>query len=163
MSKKQVHFKLSPGIQIKDKIKGISGTLTSRCERINGCVQYFISPLYEKDGPKGFWTDFENIEILEGKEHAEQVAFEFNTGDRLKNRVNNKQGIATVRGIDMNGCIFYWFETTETNDQGKIIEFYAFEQELELVDEGLNAPTENPLKRKMTGCQSHETSGKYDN
>jgi len=58
------NFKL--GQKAKCKVTGFTGTLTSRIEYLNGCVQYCIKPSIDKDGkmPEGEYIDIVQIEIL---------------------------------------------------------------------------------------------------
>lgn len=153
----KVTFDYPAGIKVKDQITGVEGILTARCQRINGCLQYFIQPKYKDDNTEvpGHWTDGENLLVKDWMDKVEgpsPVEFAFETGDRIKNRLHNKIGFCSVRRIDMNGCIGYWYESGEVDKDGKQIERYGFEQEFALVDKGLNAPEEQPLARRATGC-----------
>lgn len=38
------------GSQLEDKISGFKGIATARLEYLNGCVQYCLQPLVDKDG-----------------------------------------------------------------------------------------------------------------
>lgn len=163
----KVKFDLPAGIKVKDIVSGIEGTITSRIERINGCLQYHISTQYGDDGKriKAGYSDFEDLEVLDwnGKsKKSKAIDFEFETGDKVKNRVHDKTGFVTVRRIDSNGCISYWYENGEQNDKGDILEFFGFEQEFILVDAGLNKADEPPVKRARTGCNNDiESPSKY--
>jgi len=156
----EVQFDLPAGITVSNKINGAEGTIRTRTQRINGCLQYYIATRYNDEGKKidGFYSDFEDLEVLNWngkKEGAESpISFLFETGDRVINRVNNKTGIVTTRRIDPNGCISYWYENGEQDDKGAVIEFYGFEQEFELIDRGLNEETEAPVERRKTGCDN---------
>jgi len=161
----KVKFDLRAGIKVKDKVSGAEGIITSRVQRLNGCLQYVVEPKYNDDGKKIdiFYADFEDLEILDmrGKsKKSETIKFEFETGDKVKNRVHNKTGYITVRRIDPNGCISYWYENGEQSDKGNILEFIGFQQEFVLVDRGLNKPAtkakpqEAPIKRSNTGCRN---------
>ena len=111
---------------------------------------------------EGVYLNFGGIEVLQQDNFwvspnlsglkPETVFFKFETGDRVHNRVNGKTGIVTTRRIDPNRCISYWFENGEQNQNGELLQFVAFEQELELVDRGLNAPEQQPMPRRKTGC-----------
>ena len=59
-------FKHELGKKAKDKISGMSGILTSRCEFLTGCNRYCISPQELKDGRpiEGMYFDEDQIEIL---------------------------------------------------------------------------------------------------
>jgi hypothetical protein len=141
-----VTFDLPAKIQVRDKETGFTGAISTRIQRINGCIQYFIRPRC-KDGENkiqdGHYLDLEDIEVVDTNGiplAPETVAFRFEIGDRVRSRVHGKTGIVTVRRIDANNCISYWYETGETDRDGKIIEFFGFERELELVDKGFNKP-----------------------
>jgi len=161
----KVKFDLRAGIKVKDKVSGAEGIITSRVQRLNGCLQYVVHPKYNDEGKKidTFYADFEDLEILDmrGKsKKPETIEFEFETGDKVKNRVHSKTGYITVRRIDSNGCISYWYENGEQSDKGDILEFIGFEQEFVLIDLGLNKPAtkskpeEVPIKRSNTGCRN---------
>jgi len=174
-----VTFKLPAGIRVREKIENLIGIITIRCERINGAVQYYVDPPRKEDGTTipGCWTDFENIEVLDnmGKTiKAEKVKFKFETGDRVRNLLHDKEGFISNRRIDMNGCLHYWYENGEQNPKtGQMLEFIGFEQEFEFIDRGLNKPVKkkpapanvdtgpSPIKRQATGCRHIESSGKY--
>jgi len=163
----KVTFDLPAGIKVKNKVSGVEGTITCRIERINGCLQYHICTVYGEDGKRiaAGYSDLEDLEVLDwnGKsKDPETIDFEFETGDRVKNRINEKVGIITVRRIDSNGCISYWYENSEQDDKGDMLEFYGFEQEFILVDSGLNKSDEPPVKRQRTGCNNDiESPSKY--
>jgi hypothetical protein len=151
-----VTFDLPAKIKVRDKITGFTGTITARIQRINGCLQYLVKPRV-KDGEnkleEGIWLDFPDIEVLDDIVPMPQtVTFKFETGDRVRSRVTGKEGIVTTRKYDSNDCICYWHENGEQNKKGDIIQFYSFEQELELIDKGLNKPEEAPVARRNTGC-----------
>jgi hypothetical protein len=145
---------------VRDKDTGFTGVIDIRAQRIHGCKQYHVRPQI-KDGENNFSTasgsimkiskssDTRGIEIK-----PEIINFAFETGDRVRSRVHGKQGIVTTRRVDSNRCIGYWYETGEQARDGKTIEFWAFEQELELVDRGLNEPREAPLARRNFGWRN---------
>lgn len=168
----KVTFELPAGIKVRETIEDLTGIITSRVERINGCIQYYIDPPRLEEGKtivKGCWADFENLEVLDlngRKLKSETVEFKFETGDRVRNRIHDKEGYVTVRRVDTNGCILYWYENGEQHPEtGQILDWTGFEQEFELVDKGLNAPVEKktgkkqkPIARAMTGCSHIESS-----
>lgn len=57
------------GIKAKDIVTGFSGTVISRIEYLNGCVQYCIKPTVDKDGKMrdGEWFDDSQIVPIAGK------------------------------------------------------------------------------------------------
>jgi len=166
-----VKFDLPAGIKVKEIFEDLEGTITSRIERLNGCLQYYVEPPRKEDGSiiKGVYADFENLEVVDprGKKISpDSVKFKFETGDRVRNRIHNKEGFVTVRRQDQNGCIHYWYENGEQNpENGSILEFIGFEQEFELVDKGLNKTVnkqtkkkQEPLARSRTGCRDITSS-----
>jgi len=174
-----VTFKLPAGIRVREKVENLIGIITIRCERLNGCIQYLVDPPRKEDGTiiTASWADFENLEIIDNlgkKIKPEKVAFKFETGDFVRNLIHKKEGIISVRRIDMNGCVQYWYENGEQNPKtGQMLEFVGFEQEFEFIDRGLNKPVKkkpapanvdtgpSPIKRQATGCRHIESSGKY--
>lgn len=55
------------GTKVKDSITGFVGFATARCEYINGCVQFEITPEELKDGipQKEYWLDEQRVESIE--------------------------------------------------------------------------------------------------
>jgi hypothetical protein len=56
------------GQKVKDKITGFTGIAITRCEYLNGCVQYCVKPKLDKNGKiqEGEWFDDALLEIVEG-------------------------------------------------------------------------------------------------
>jgi hypothetical protein len=71
-------FKYELGNLAVDIITGITGTLTARCQYINGCIQYCLKPMPDKDGKEieGNYIDETQIRLVPGKSnyqsHLEQ-------------------------------------------------------------------------------------------
>jgi hypothetical protein len=170
----KLEFELPLGIKVRDVVTEVEGIITSRCERINGARQYYIQPPHRPDGKTGEgYTDAANLEVIDndGKtikdflknllpSKSEVAEFKFETGDFVKNRITNKTGIVTVRRQDHNLCIGYWIENGDTNKDGRTIERFGYEQELELIDKGLNKADEAPVERRQTGSADIQSSGK---
>tara|TARA_R110000851_G_scaffold250706_1_gene403217 strand:- start:5806 stop:6288 length:483 start_codon:yes stop_codon:yes gene_type:complete len=156
----KVEFKSQLGIEVRTD-NGLKGRLISRIIRINGCHQYVVQPHYLEDDKIAF-VDFEDIIFPEDfKAEPQTVEFEFQTGDKIRSRITGKQGFVTAAREDKNGCIHYFYENGEQNpENGRLLEFLSFEQELELVDHGLNKKGEPPVKRKNTGSANIQSSGR---
>lgn len=62
------------GSKIKDEVTGFKGIATARCEYMNGCIQYEITPTQLKDGvpQKVYWIDKQRIILLIKKESSEK-------------------------------------------------------------------------------------------
>ena len=58
------------GATVRDKISGFVGVVTGRCEYLNGCVQFQVSPTTLKDGDiqKSHWLDIQQLEVTEAAE-----------------------------------------------------------------------------------------------
>ncbi len=54
------------GVQARDKITGMEGIITARCEYLNGCIQYCIRPKLASDGKlqDGYYFDEAQIEVI---------------------------------------------------------------------------------------------------
>lgn len=63
------------GKKAKDKISGMAGILTARCEFLTGCNRYCISPQELKDGRpiEGMYFDEAQIEILSDGIYEKEV------------------------------------------------------------------------------------------
>jgi hypothetical protein len=59
-------FLIELGAEVKSKITGFAGMVTSRSEHLNGCNRYWIAPKCKKDGklPDGSWIDEGEIIVL---------------------------------------------------------------------------------------------------
>jgi len=51
------------GTKVKDSVTGFVGFVTARCEYMNGCVQYEVTPRTLKDGvpQKEYWLDEQRV------------------------------------------------------------------------------------------------------
>jgi hypothetical protein len=58
------------GHTVRDAITGFQGVVTARCEYINGCVQFCVTPRVAEDGkmPTGEWIDHQRLEVTGGAE-----------------------------------------------------------------------------------------------
>lgn len=47
------------GVKAKDVVSGLEGIITARCQYLNGCVQYCLTPSVGADGkkPDSFYID----------------------------------------------------------------------------------------------------------
>lgn len=59
-------FKIELGKEVKDRVTGLTGIITSRSENLNMCNRYYIQPKADKDMkiPDGWWVDEMQIEII---------------------------------------------------------------------------------------------------
>lgn len=65
--KVETGFTIPLGSRIRDKVTGLEGITTGRCEYPNGCVQYLIRPKIKDDGTvqDGHWIDDQQIEYID--------------------------------------------------------------------------------------------------
>lgn len=154
-----MHYKYPLGVEAEDKFTGVKGFITMVSQRINGAIVYAVQPKSKEDAAyrhEAINVDEASIvlvkpeEVEKNKEFAQAMKFE--TGDRVRHRVNGFEGIVTSRALHANGCIFYAVEG-KLNKEGKAVDHGAWEIELELIDKGLNdvAKGEKPIERKRTG------------
>jgi hypothetical protein len=49
----------------EDRVTGVSGTITSVCFDLYGCIQVILTPLTPKDGktPESHWLDIKRLKI----------------------------------------------------------------------------------------------------
>ena len=59
-------MKFNLGDKVKDKITGFKGTITSRTEFLNGCIQYGVQGNLDKEGkiPEPMGIDEQSLELL---------------------------------------------------------------------------------------------------
>ena len=57
------------GEKVKDAVTGFKGTITSRIEYLNGCLQYCVEPKVGKEGKKmdHQYIDEGQLELIDGK------------------------------------------------------------------------------------------------
>lgn len=57
------------GDTVRDKITGIEGIVTGRCEYITGCNQYLVQPKAQNkvEKPKNYWFDEDRLELKRKK------------------------------------------------------------------------------------------------
>ena len=134
----KVMFKYPLDVGAECRITGFKGTIIARREYINGSVQYALQPKITKKDDN-YVSDAKTVDegyILGPKDVNEEVKFKFKCGDKVKNIINDFEGVVTKRQQWLNGCIEYTIE-------GKIIksdlhgliakENNYWEQELEIV------------------------------
>lgn len=80
----------------------------------------------------------------------EKVTFKFALGINARDRVTGQEGILDMRAQYLNGCVRYSLQPKiSPQDPTKRPDSYWIdEQQLELVDQGLN---QNPIKKQKTG------------
>jgi hypothetical protein len=62
------------GKKAKDKITGLEGIVTGRCEYLYGCTQYCIMPqATDNKAPEGSWYDEGRVEVIDEGIKAEEV------------------------------------------------------------------------------------------
>lgn len=77
------------------------------------------------------------------------INWKFDLGDRVEDRVSGLKGIITTRTEHLNGCRQYGVNPGVDKD-GKMMEGWNIdEQQLKLIDKGLNIT--EPIKKKVTG------------
>src|ERR1700743_3118533 len=101
-------FKFMPGLEVREKASGLKGTIPTRCQLINGCVQYGVQPKCKEDAnylSDGYSIDEDSIELVDASAELTTFThtFRYETGDRVRNRINGAQGIIVRRTLYANG------------------------------------------------------------
>lgn len=54
------------GKKVKDKVTGFTGIAVTKCEYLNGCIQYEVAAPVDKDGKKTdtIWVDEVQMEVI---------------------------------------------------------------------------------------------------
>ena len=60
------NFKHNLGLNVKTKVAGLLGILTSRSENLYGCNRYYVQPKVVTDMkiPEGWWVDEDDIIVI---------------------------------------------------------------------------------------------------
>lgn len=62
-----VKFKFKNGVEVRDKVSGVSGIVNAQSKWLNGCIRYSIQPK-SKEGenvmPDAWWVDEEQLEKI---------------------------------------------------------------------------------------------------
>ena len=58
-------FKFKLGTKAVDTVSGFEGTIIARNEWLNGCIQYCLKPVVDKDGKllEGEWFDENQVKV----------------------------------------------------------------------------------------------------
>lgn len=64
------------GDKVIDQISGFTGTVISKVEYLNGCVQFCVLPKCDKDGKyvEGIYFDSQRLQVIEESGHAHEGA-----------------------------------------------------------------------------------------
>ena len=60
-------FKFKTGVEVKDKVSGVSGIINAASIWLNGCIQYSVQPKKEENKntiPDSWWIDEQQIELI---------------------------------------------------------------------------------------------------
>ena len=62
-----VHTETSLGTKARCMVTGFEGIITGRCEYLNGCTQFLVSPPVDEDAKmrKGEWIDNQQLEVVD--------------------------------------------------------------------------------------------------
>ena len=107
----KVQFKYPALLEATEKKTGFTGVITSRCQMLNGCIQYAIQPKCAVDKtheyPTATWLDEQTIQVTpaDKEEIRPQVhEFQFTPGEEVKSMISGLRGIITEVILDSNGC-----------------------------------------------------------
>ncbi len=148
----KVTFKYPAGIEVRCLQTSLKGTIAGRGEMVNGCIRYSVQPhMTDKDTgcPEQWDIDEQNIVPIEGKYDPSSYTFKYETGDKVKSKVNGFTGIIVMRTIALNGCEQYLVEGPFSKDNKRVrVEFFL--QEVEYVNSGINKALEKA--KSYVGC-----------
>lgn len=108
-----VQFKFKNGQKVKDILTGLTGVIDMQTILYTGNIQYSIQPQVkegETSRPDSWYVDEESLELVENAipgAGAEMVAFEFETGEKVKDKITGHKGIIIRSVFDLNRCIRY--------------------------------------------------------
>jgi|GEM_PF-1023527 len=75
------------GAKVKDTVTDFEGTITSRIEYLNGCIQYCVEPKLDKDGKarKHQYIDEGQLELIQKKAKKTAKKDKEGPGGRMPN------------------------------------------------------------------------------
>jgi len=161
-----VEFKYPLGAKAKDAVTGFPGVLIVRKENINGSISYGLQPIIEKEDST-YVPDakiIDEVDVLLEGDHArylennkpEEVEFEFECGQYVRNHINGFEGVVQRRIEWKNGCIEYQVEAAAMKSElhGMVFLMKNFwEQELEAQEK----KTAKVAKKRTGGPSYQET------
>jgi hypothetical protein len=133
------------GAEVCDALTGFKGIACQILEKLNGSIQIGIQPKL----PEGTTTypdpmniDHHLLDVigdgLKDRVTAPTEDFNYKLGSRIRDKVTGIEGIATAKGIYMNGCIYYMLESTKKPD-GTIFLDWVDQGRVRLIDDGILA------------------------
>lgn len=85
---KSVTFKYENGLQVRDRVTGLSGIINARCEWLNGCLRYSVQPPADQKEPnkmpEGWWIDEAQLEVVGEGLNSKPVEMKRTGGPSLK-------------------------------------------------------------------------------
>lgn len=85
---KTVTFQYENGIEVRDRVSGVTGIINARCEWLNGCIRYSIQPKIDKKDPnkmpEGWWIDGAQLEVIGDGLNDKPVKVQRTGGPSLK-------------------------------------------------------------------------------
>lgn len=75
------------GSKVRDRVTGFEGIATARIKYLNGCIQYCVEPVVDKEGkmPKSHYIDFGQLEIIKISAAEDEKAKEKAPGGVMPN------------------------------------------------------------------------------
>ena len=66
------------GTRVKDRLTGATGSAVARCEYLNGCIQFAITPDTLKEGvpQDDYWMDHQRLVVAAGQKRPPRRAAE---------------------------------------------------------------------------------------
>jgi hypothetical protein len=109
---------------VRDPITGFEGMAIQLVELLNGNLQYAVQPKCEKkDGNKLPYSYNFDTHLLEyvSEGLADKVTpppeVPIKLGDKVKDKITLLEGIANMRAIFMNGCIYFTVQPEVKDDK----------------------------------------------
>ena len=122
------------GQKVKDKVSGLEGIVTSRCDPLTGAVQYGVQPMGKGDEMKeAVFIDHFTLQVKGDGVSADCPPVDSTVTVRLQDTVQDRitgfKGVALERVTFLNGCVYFLVqpETPTAGDRkGRLPERVSF-------------------------------------
>ena len=114
------------GLQARDRVSGVYGSITAVSESLSGQIQITIEPLStDNTSTPTYSYDHHQIDVFKAGSFAARynrrmvvnhTEPKFKLGERVQSLLNQKTGVINTRVTYLNGCILYSIHPTDNTE-----------------------------------------------